>query len=40
VGPAGQPLLVNVAFAQASCPASADGCVVSELIAVAQITAQ
>ncbi len=40
VGPAGQPLLVNVAFAQASCPASADGCVVSELVAPAQITAQ
>jgi hypothetical protein len=40
VGPAGQSLLVNVAFVQGSCPTSADGCVVGEMIAPAQITAQ
>jgi hypothetical protein len=40
VGPAGQPLLVNVAFLQASCPATADGCVLGELVAPAQITPQ
>ena len=40
LAPAGQPLLVNVAFVQASCPASADGCVVGELIVPAQITPQ
>jgi hypothetical protein len=40
VGPAGQPLLVNVAFVHGSCPASADGCVVGELIVPAQITPQ
>jgi hypothetical protein len=39
VGPAG-PLLVNVAFVDGSCPASADGCVVGELIVPVQITAQ
>jgi hypothetical protein len=38
VAPAGQPLLLNVAFAQASCPVSADGCVIGEVIAPAQIT--
>ncbi|HEY5243711.1 MAG TPA: hypothetical protein VIJ22_19655 [Polyangiaceae bacterium] len=40
VGPARQPLLVNVAFVHGSCPASADGCVVGELIVPAQITPQ
>ena len=40
LAPAGQPLLVNVAFVQASCPASADGCVVGELIVPAQVTPQ
>jgi hypothetical protein len=40
VSPSGQMLLVNVAFLQASCPATADGCVVGEVIAPAQITAQ
>jgi hypothetical protein len=40
VSPSGEKLLVNVAFVQASCPATADGCVVGEVIAPAQITAQ
>ena len=40
VGPAGQPLLVNVSFVQASCPVSADGCVVGEVIVPVQITPQ
>ncbi|HEX3345733.1 MAG TPA: hypothetical protein VHS09_14215 [Polyangiaceae bacterium] len=38
LAPAGQTLLVNVAFLHGSCPASADGCVVDELIVPAQIT--
>ncbi len=37
---AGSPLLVDVLFAVGSCPATADGCVVSGEIAAAQITAQ
>jgi hypothetical protein len=32
--------LLNVAFATANCPASADGCVFAEAVAVAQFTAQ
>jgi hypothetical protein len=37
---AGTPLLVDVLFPTASCPASADGCVVANEVAAAQITAQ
>jgi hypothetical protein len=37
---AGTPLLVDVLFATASCPSSADGCVVSNEVAASQITAQ
>jgi hypothetical protein len=37
---AGQPLLLNVAFAAAACAAGADGCVLSDQVAAAQITAQ
>jgi hypothetical protein len=39
LSPSGAQLLVNVAFVQASCPATADGCVVDEVIAPAPITA-
>jgi hypothetical protein len=34
------PLLVDVAFLVGSCPATADGCVVSQAVASSQITAQ
>jgi hypothetical protein len=37
---AGQPLLLNVAFAAAGCAAGGDGCVLSDQVAAAQITAQ
>ena len=40
VGPAGPPLLLNVAFLTGSCPPSAAGCVVAETIVAEQITAQ
>jgi hypothetical protein len=32
--------LLNVAFAKANCPATADGCVIASAVAVAQFTAQ
>jgi hypothetical protein len=32
--------LLNVAFAKANCPASADGCVLASAVAVSQFTAQ
>ncbi|MGH7294496.1 MAG: hypothetical protein ACRELB_06175 [Polyangiaceae bacterium] len=34
------PLLIDVAFFVGSCPSTADGCVVSEAVASAQVTAQ
>jgi hypothetical protein len=40
LSPAGQALLLNVAFLQGNCPVTADGCVVAESIAATQITPQ
>jgi hypothetical protein len=37
---AGAPLLLNVAFASAGCVTGSDGCVLSDQVAAAQITAQ